>query len=426
MYNRRTFIRSAATTALFAPFLTPRAARGQTFVPNLVMLTWPDGLESGWAPAPDAETLGARLQSLDPFREDVLVIDGIAGCIDSELNAHNEGPASMWTGSRPVEGLSNLPSIDHLLAERVGGATAFSKLHFGVQSGREGVIGNATPVYYFSGPQRSIPSEDDPQAMYDRILAAAIDGTNSEQLRNAFMRRGSALDFVRDRLQTLRTQVASEDRVQLDRHADAVEAIEKSLRRLQSISCEIQLSRPTVAGLPARDSDDTFEQVADLQADLLVAALQCGLTKIATLQLSQTDSALKLPGWVAALHSVMHDHTRADRIVVNRWFIDFIARLIGKFKAVDLGDGKTLLDETLIVCSTEMSIGNHGNDPIPYIIAGSDGSTFRLGRVLRLEGQPRNTKLLTSIMHAMGQTSIRRIGEFEDDRSIGALQEVRG
>ena len=426
MYNRRTFLAQGAATALFAPFAMTRRAHAQTFVPNLVLLTWPDGLEPGWAPEPDARNLGARLQALEPYRDDLLVIDGLSGGIDSELNAHNEGPASMWTGSRPVDGLSNLASIDHILAQRIGSAAAFSKLHFGVQSGREGVIGNATPVYYFTGPQQSVPSEDDPQLMYERIFAAALEGTNPAELRNAFARRASALDFARDRLRKLQTAVAATDRVMLDRHVEAVESIERSLRRLQDLSCEITLDRPTVGGLPARDEDATFETVADVQADLMVAALQCGLTKVATFQLSQTDSALKLPGWVAALHSVMHDHTRADRIVINRWFVDFIAKLIGKFKAVDIGGGKSLLDETLVVCSTEMAIGNHGNEPIPYIVAGGGNATFRLGRVLHLEGQPRNTRLLTSIMHAMGQTDIRRVGEFEDDRSIGPLEEVRG
>ena len=425
MMHRRHFLKASAGT-LLAPFVWPRRAFGQAFVPNLVLLTWPDGLEPGWQPDRDADNLGARLQALEPYREDVLVIDGLIGCIDSELNAHNEGPASMWTGSRPVDGLSSLESIDHTLARRVGGNTAFDKLHFGVQSGREGVIGNATPVYYFSGPQASVPSEDDPQVMYDRIFAAALEGTNPVELQNAFARRGSALDFARDRINTLRGRIASQDRPRLDQHLSAVESIERSLQRLRNLTCEIQLDRPGVGGLPARDEDATFESVADLQADLMVAALQCGLTKIATFQLSQTDSALKLPNWVAALHSAMHDHPRADRIVINRWFMDFIARLIGKFKAVQVGEERTLLDETLIVCTTEMAIGNHGNDPIPYIIAGGGGSTFRLGRVLRLEGEPRNTRLLTSILHAMGQTDIQSVGDFRDERSLGALEEVRG
>ncbi|MEM1022155.1 MAG: DUF1552 domain-containing protein [Myxococcota bacterium] len=421
-FSRRRFLGAAGTAALCGPFLRSRPSKAQALAPNLVLVTWPDGLEPGWQP--EEHGLGSRLEALNPHRDQLLVIDGLIGGIDSELNAHSEGPPSMWTGSRPAEGLSQLPSIDHLLAERIGRDSPFPKLHFGVQSTRTGVLGNASPRYFFSAPGAPVPSEDDPQVMYERIFSAVLSTEDRSDVLRSFQRRETILSFVDDRLRNARLRVSAEDRPKLDAHLASIESIERSLARLRDLSCDSQLSRPEIGGRAAVDLDEGFETVADVQGDLLVTALSCGLTKIATLQLSQTDSALQLPGWPAALHSVMHDHPTADRIEVNLWFVAFLARLLEKLASVDLG-GASLLDETIVVATSEMAIGNHGNDPIPYFVAGGGGRHFRLGRTLRLEGKPRNTRLLTSIMHAMGQTDVGSIGEFEDEASLGALEEVR-
>lgn len=331
----------------------------------------------------------------------------------------------MWTGTRPLDGTSSLPSIDAMLANSIGTETPFSKLHFGVQSTRTGLLGNASPLYFFSGPNAPTSSEDDPQVMYDRIFAAALPEVDGTALKQNYARRRSVLDYVAGRARALRNTVAAEDRAKLDAHLGALERIEESLERLRNLTCETNFGRPSFGGLAARDRDDTFEVVADLQGDLLVKALQCGLTKIATLQLSNTDSALQLPGWPAALHTVMHDHPTPRRIEINEWFLSYLAGLIGKLQAVPIGEDRTLLDETLVVATSEMAIGNHGNDPIPYFVAGGGGRYFRLGRTVRLSGKPRNTKLLTSIMHAMGQTDVASVGDFTDERSLGALEEAR-
>jgi len=51
----------------------------------------------------------------------------------------------------------------------------------------------------------------------------------------------------------------------------------------------------------------------------LVTALQCGPTRVATLQLSNTDSQTRIPGLVTqrVVHEAQHSGTAADRIEIN-------------------------------------------------------------------------------------------------------------
>jgi hypothetical protein len=97
--------------------------------------------------------------------------------------------------------------------------------------------------------------------------------------------------------------------------------------------------------------------------------------------------------------------------------------VLTKLDAVKRADGSSLLDETLVVWGSEMAIGNHLRNPVPFIIAGGSKPNegyFHQGRLLEADGH-RTTRVLVSAMHAFGLNSTTSLGDLTDDTSRGPL-----
>jgi hypothetical protein len=61
---------------------------------------------------------------------------------------------------------------------------------------------------------------------------------------------------------------------------------------------------------------------------------------------------------------------------------------------------------------SDMSEGaEHYVGRIPYLIVGSGGGFFKTGRTVTFASQVPNNKLLTSVLHAMGMTSLTGVGD---------------
>jgi hypothetical protein len=425
--GRRELLRAATGAALVAPWLLERTAFAQAAVPqNLLVVTWPDGLEEGWHPTGGESSyeLGPILSAFEPHKKDLLIIGGMKSGMKAELDAHKEGPLTLWTGAQ-VSDQPKMPSIDQMVAQAIGGGTAFRSLHLGVQSGVVGPLGLSGHVHH-AGSRRSIPSEDDPGTIYDQIFGAALPTQDPAALMRVRQRKKSVLDFVRDQLGAVKAQVGAGDRVKVDQHAEGIAAIEKSLAALGQVKCEGKPARPAMTR-EAAIADASFPQVCKLQTELAVLALQCGVTRVATLQYTHTDSQTRIPGVNpnVSLHGTMHDRPHAERVAINKFFVAQMAYVLDRLKAVSLGGTRTLLDETLVVFGSEMAVGNHKNSPMGFFVAGGGNRYFRLGRWLHMANAPRHTRLLTSVAQAMG-LGVESVGEFTDAASVGPLQEVRG
>ncbi|MES1210390.1 MAG: hypothetical protein ABUS79_31005, partial [Pseudomonadota bacterium] len=65
-----------------------------------------------------------------------------------------------------------------------------------------------------------------------------------------------------------------------------------------------------------------------------------------------------------------------------------------------------------ILVLSDMSEGSeHYVGRIPYVIVGSGGGFFKTGRTVTFPSQVPNNKLLTSVLHAMGMTSVTGVGD---------------
>jgi hypothetical protein len=428
--SRRTLLSRLArlsAASAFAPLLeTIAAPSGGAFTPprNLLVLFHPNGFEPGWKPTMvnGQLSLGPTLAALEPFKSRLLVTYGLQAGIRNEVMAHSEGMTSMFTGTLipKSDAYATHPSFDQLIAEKIAGSTPLSSLELGVQSQVGfGAGGNASVMIY--SRTGKLQPEDDPNAAFRRLFGQA---TTPDEFLRARARRQSVLDLVRGDLAKVRSVAGSDAAAKLDAHADGLRRLETRLDELAGLQCD-RLYTPHALNGVQLGAHERFPQLADLQADLAVLALKCGVTRVASIQYTNSVTDRRIPGVNpnSGVHSTMHSGTRAEKGAINRYFAGVAASVLSKLDAVKRADGTSLLDETLVVWGSEMAIGNHLKDPVPFIIAGGakpGEGYFHQGRVLEVERQ-RTTRLLISAMHAFGLSTTLTLGDLTDPLSRGPL-----
>jgi Protein of unknown function (DUF1552) len=427
--TRRRFLGAAGVVAssAFKPFSVGQAATGVRPA-NLLVIFHPNGLEPGWVPTGDATNfkLSPVLSALEPWRKKLVILNGIQGGIRNEVQGHAQGMTSLWTGSQIAadSDFAGHPSFDQIAAQRLGTGMPFRSIEFGVQSQPNGKLDNANVMIYGSN-KMPIPAEDDPNRMFNRLFGSAL--ADPKEIEAKKRHQASILDLVKGQLSEIRTHYGKEDRLLLDAHADNVRALEKRTDDLQNLSCSHPYTPHKRTSQAASRDTNLFTQMAGLQTDLLVMALGCGLTRVASLQYSTSVSDSRITGVneQSTIHGTMHARPKEEKVRINQYFVKELASLLGKLDAQKRPDGTTLLDETLVVWGSEMAVGNHLNNPVPFILAGG-GNALKQGYFANLEERPRHTRLLVTILKTLGIDDVEALGDLRGDNDMGPINILRG
>jgi hypothetical protein len=400
--SRRGFLAGLGLTAVAAPFVRmvtdvprARAAAGAT-AKRLVVVFTPNGtIPARWRPTGSGATFsfpaGSILEPLAAQRERLIVIDGLefVGATN-----HEGGMAAMLTGSGDAASASRGMSVDQYVAAAIGGATRLRSLELGVETSAWG--GSVQTRMSYSGAGQYAPPDDSPRSVYARLYGDAAPGGADATLA----RRQSVLDAIKGDLGELRTRLGTEEAHKLDQHLTSLRELE---RGLGGGTCSGGMTVPDV---PIHDNA-SFPIIGKAQMDLLVAALACGATNVASLQWAHTVSphVLTWAGVADAHHALSHmDDGNAAGVAAfvaaERWFASQFGYLVDKLAATPDPAGGTLLDSTLVVWAKEMGDSRaHVCTDVPFVLAG--GGAFTPGRYLRTGGAS-HARLLVSICQAMG------------------------
>ncbi len=148
--------------------------------------------------------------------------------------------------------------------------------------------------------------------------------------------------------------------------------------------------------------------------DLLVAALACGITRVGTIFIRHCRS----DGEEAGFHGNSHQsgpEAEARSLEFNTWIGARVAELLQKMDGFVEADGTTLLDNSAVLWSNEISMfSSHYQLDMPTLVAGSAGGGLSTGDVIDYRqadatwtrggprlGRPYN-QVLTTIMSALG------------------------
>jgi Protein of unknown function (DUF1552) len=461
--SRRRFLRDIGVSAAAVPFvvgLDSLYAHAQVpTVPKrrLLVMYSPNGvLYTNWrVPTAGAEidiSNGAALASpslvLSPLQENasrLLLLDRVS-CVGARQvyqtaaaapdginhpGGHQKGLGNLLTGqvliggasSNGDAGLANGVSVDQTLATTIfAGKSKFPSLEIGVQ-----VNENLTDRYVdkrisYDGPRKPRTPVNDPFVLFKSVFGSGTPGMNNQR---ADMDK-SVLDAVLGDFTRLQPRLSKSDQLLLQQHSTSIRSIETQL--VTVVNCGAITSPAVPTGVDVNDPVAThkwamlpanFQTVSDMQMNIMVQAVACGLTNIVTFMWTNSETDMQFP-WLNVLkgHHGMSHARDPDLVKVDSWYASQVNVLINKMKAIpDSGAAGTLMDNSLILYTSCLSDGaSHHSDNMPITLAGSNGGYFRQGKLIRYNnvftadatkdqdtvGTPdvSNSNLLVSIMNS--------------------------
>jgi hypothetical protein len=179
-----------------------------------------------------------------------------------------------------------------------------------------------------------------------------------------------------------------------------------------------------------------YPNIAALQVEIMAIALACDATRVATMQFDHGAAGPTFT-WDGMQHEYNHhklshgkvrddcfgDSTEggcADVVGyedmlydIDVWHQNKFALLLDRLSTYTEEDGKSVLENSVILYTNELSDGKgHSFIDLPYILAGSAGGYFKQGEYILLgEGTPYDdrvaphNRLLNTFMNAMGIAS---------------------
>jgi hypothetical protein len=340
--------------------------------------------------------VGSMLEPLTPHKNDLLVCDGI----DFKATANHEpGMKAMLTGNGTLSHVGAGASIDQYLASVIGGGMPFSSLELGALTSAWGA--NSQTRMCYAAPGTYVPPDDDPASVHARLSEKLAPVSNAPSVSD--LRRKKVLELVAQEIDALKPSIGGVEKQKLDAHLDALSNLQISLS--QSGLCG------SIDAIPPLDAqaNDNFPAVAATQLDLLTTALACGMTRVASIQLSHTvgPPVFTWLGLTEGHHSLSHKGDEdvegmLQYVAAERWFAGQFAALLDRLKATpDIEFGGTLFDTTLVVWAQEMGDGRmHDCISVPFVLAGAP-NVLDAGKYVWFDHAP-HQKLLVSICHAFG------------------------
>lgn len=413
------------------PLQTPTAGRTASGAPlRAAFIYKPNGVNlATWESTGTGNdfTLSPVLQGLSEFRKDIQVVKGLeqkAGWgMQDGGGDHARANATFLTGVRAYKtagaDIKLGVSVDQLMANLLTDQTRFASLELGTESvRRSGVCDSGySCAYQFNLSWRSenqpMSPEANPRLVFERLFGVGQGEQRKANMERAKVRQRSLLDFVMEDAKQMHGQLGRNDQQKLDEYLTGVREIERRIQNLEKFGLPPEPGVPAPKGIP-----DNYEEHLRLMFDMIYLAFVTDSTRVVTFLQSHDGNNRTMPeiGITQGHHTISHHQGKQEELdkltKIDQFYVKQFAYFLGKLKSAKDSDGKSLLDNSMILWGSGLGDPNrHQHDQLPIVVAGRAGGRFQPGRHVVLADQktPLNN-LHLRFLHEMGGKQ----GEFAD------------
>jgi hypothetical protein len=281
----------------------------------------------------------------------------------------------------------------------------------------------------------------EPLALYNKLFSGFMPGGTDQAALKALRMRKSVLDSALRELARIHDYSPAAERPKIDAHAEAIRRVE------QELSAQIGMSTPGTCMLPPlppvfppgrtvsnvygdptapEDESAIHAQVGAAHLNIIRAAFQCDLIRVATFQWAPGQSHVAFAGMTSDQQVYRHhplSHRVTDSSVFNgppptganllvyefltnvhKWYNQMTANVLTGWKGAVDAFGGNLLDHTVIPCMTEVGDAAHQRSDMPALVFGGRALGMQGGQFQRLSAVPYNS-LWATVAQALFQSS---------------------
>ncbi|HVJ20408.1 MAG TPA: DUF1552 domain-containing protein [Polyangiaceae bacterium] len=387
-------------------------AQGAPLAKRFGVWFWGNGIIPNlWTPAVagvgDAWALSPQLMPYANLKQNLTVLSGYEVKMDGEV--HHVGPAGALTGmGHDADANYRDATIDHQIAELIGGASPFKSLQVGVSRATANGAGHTVNYASSSGANAPVMPEYDANALFQRLFMQTPT-TDPGTPDKSFAFRKAVLDVVAQDATALSAKLGTADKARLEQHLEGVHEMQRRIDTLAMGGNGCDPSGIDTTAFPAAVEDlnglCTPEQNSAM-ASLITYALSCELTNTFMFQHGRPAAHYNMEnlGITVDIHDDISHVEEGDQPTMNSammyWFDQ--CRVFMEMLQ-NTPDGATnLLESSLIYGTSDVSFGfTHSKDEYPILLFGRAGGAIKGNQHHRVEAD-NISKVLLALVNLYG------------------------
>jgi hypothetical protein len=330
-------------------------------------------------------TWGAMLKNLEPYRDRMLLVDGLSNEIPKSQHSCGYGTLSnMACANGSAAEYGGPPggiTIDQHIGKTIGEGTRFRAL----------LAGTSSPGMFATAAERREQHFTDTKLMFDAVFGNLI--TDASGVNRGALEQKLVLDKIRGDIKKLQGSFAAPERRKLEHYMSALEDFEKRQKATGLLaSCKLPAAAPALPDKPAPE-----DRLAAMN-DMLLLALTCGLTNVAALAAGtgmshqhfhrytkiHVGTPFESKGGVDGYGHDGCDLQGPGMDLIHNFHASLMARMAGALGQIKEGD-KSIFDNTVMVYLSDSGDEHHGDHKrFPVVVLGTSGGKVKAdGRYLR-------------------------------------------
>ena len=355
----------------------------------------------------------STMKPLLKHKDDITMVTGLDRTFKNGQDVHAQGASCYLTSVSPNQAAEkgmrypNGRSLDQIIGDKVGHTSVYNTLEIscnGFTAGKEDIYFDNISWY---GPGRIAPSIKNPRELYSRLFMADSYRTHIQDVT----------DLILEDTKSISRKLGNHDKDTLDGFVTMIREIELRIEKLEKMIKGADVNQPTNEILPRGE-------YIRLQADLMLAALQMGITNVSTFMIGpeRWDASLMYEGVFpkpVQHHSMTHNQKKEDVAKelqkIDIFHLEQLSYVISRMKEIKESDGTSLFENSILTYGAGLGDGaTHQYFDLPMIVAGKGQGQIKQGRFIRCKSGTLNSNLWLTLANLMGL----EIDSFADSSAV--------